>query len=217
MEFPTPSKTAQNGTKEDNLVGVPACLSGDTRVRLQNGNVIGIGSLRVGDFVQDETGYSPVLMFTHADSIARSLMIVLTTNNDEMVALSLGHFVPTYPNGLVHAAKLRVGDMLVDGSIIARLTREWRVGLYNPQTSTGTIRPVNAPTVSTYTTAVSVSVAHAALAPLRALFKHGSGLTLVWLSRYCVGEHVSCGERIFNTLQSATEIRSILYALRMVS
>ncbi len=205
METPSPPVVG-------NITGVPACLSGDARLRLQGGRVIDIEELRVGDVVEAAKDlYSRVLMFTHRDRYVRSRMVVLSVEDGE-VALSPGHYVVT-SGGLIAASELRVGDTLVDGETVTGVRWATKTGLYNPQTLVGTIRPVNAPTVSSYTTALSVAAGHAAMAPLRALAR-STGATLGWVSAVCTGEGVVCGrmldgERVLQMVRQRVRMGSI--------
>lgn len=75
---------------------------------------------------------------------------------------------------MIAARRMHAGMRLVtvdDGATtVVRVGRTWARGLYNPQTTDGSI-VVDGVVVSTYTEAVAPRTAHALLAPLRAMFK----------------------------------------------
>lgn len=75
---------------------------------------------------------------------------------------------------MIAARRMRAGMRLVtaDGGVttVERVGRTWARGLYNPQTTDGSI-VVDGVVVSTYTEAVGPPSAHALLTPVRALFK----------------------------------------------
>lgn len=129
-------------------------------------------ALSVGDEVAIGGGkYSSVFMFTHALSEAKYEFVRLVTG-DRTITLTSGHYL--YVSGSLRAAgTVRVGDTLEldDGKIggITAVSLVKDTGLYNPQTVHGDII-VDGVRASTYTTAVEASFAHAALAPIRAVF-----------------------------------------------
>ncbi len=151
--------------------GGSVCFPGHARVELEDGALVPISTLRLGDRVRTgATTYSDVFMFSHRDAAARSLFVRLVTSARAQVTLTHSHYV--YANDkLVAAGAVRVGDSLVlaDGSH-AKVTTVETVsskGLYNPHTLDGTII-VDGILTSTYTTSVHPMAAHAGLlAPLR--------------------------------------------------
>jgi hypothetical protein len=74
---------------------------------------------------------------------------------------------------LLVADRVRPGEILTLGdgrnNEVSRVSRSFAQGLYNPQTIDGRI-VVDGIQVSTYTTAMNPSLAHASLAPLRGLY-----------------------------------------------
>jgi hypothetical protein len=87
-----------------------------------------------------------------------------------------GHYL--YVNGeLQTAGSVKVGDMLTlangDKSAVTEVSSQWAPGLYNPHTLTGDI-VVDGILTSTYTDAVSPTLAHALLAPLRQMYASGA-------------------------------------------
>lgn len=177
------------------------CFPASATVKTRDGKVMRMDQLETGEFVQvtpfDE--YSEVFMFTHKVSNVKSKFIVLTLQGDHTLTLSPGHFVYTYsadvcsPSGadaastcsaqsnlqlrkrsLQPAQSVVVGDgvMFETGHVlrIQSVATVTDYGLYNPHTLHGDIM-VDGVLASTYTTAVAPSVAHAVLAPMRALYQ----------------------------------------------
>lgn len=151
------------------------------------GELRAMEDLAVGDNVAVGGGVSRVFMFTHAEKEGLFPFVRLTTAGAEAVSLSAGHYI--YANGaLVKARAVRVGDRLrlAKGGEAAVVgveeTRER--GLYNPQTLQGDI-VVGGIVASTYTSAVEPRVAHALLAPVRAVY--------AWLGLSMVGMEKGAG------------------------
>jgi len=163
-----------------------ACFPADATVTLASGAAVRMDALAVGDAVAVGGGrFSEVFAFTHADAAAVSAFVELTVASpaDACAAhptslrLTPGHYL-SVNGGLAAASTVVVGDRLVraDGSaaVVTQVSTVRRAGLYNPQTVDGAIL-VDGIVTSTYTTAVEPRVAHAALAPLRALYAVGGG------------------------------------------
>lgn len=165
------SKTNPNLDPADD----PKCFPASAMVELEEGSKIPIGRLAVGDSVKVGVDqFSKVFMFTHKLADVESEYVSIETLSGARIMLTGGHYI--YADGaLVAAARVAPGAALrlADGSIstvtrIQRVAGKW--GLYNPQTMQGDI-VVDGVIASTYTTAVAPSVAHAVLAPMRALFE----------------------------------------------
>jgi len=163
-----------------------ACFPAEATVTLASGAAVRMDQLSVGDSVAVGGGrFSDVFAFTHADAAAVSSFVELTVASpaDACAAhptslrLTPGHYL-SVNGGLAAASTVVVGDRLVraDGSaaVVTHVSAVRRAGLYNPQTVDGAIL-VDGIVTSTYTTAVEPRVAHAALAPLRALYAVGGG------------------------------------------
>lgn len=152
----------------------PSCFSANELVTLENGSIIPMHLLKVGDRVQvGRRKFSDVFMFTHRVQHVKSIFVELLLENGAFLPISPGHYV--YANDLlVMAAHVRRGDVMTvaDGtrSRVQMITYNDRAGLYNPQTLNGDII-VNGVLVSTYTSAVPPVVAHASLAMVRALYR----------------------------------------------
>jgi hypothetical protein len=158
-----------------------SCFPANALVTLESGAVQRMDRLAVGDVVLVGPGtYSPVFMFTHKEAGGVNDFVLLTTLSGDAVALTAGHYLPVSGRGLVAAGAVEVGDALTQGSGgQARVATAQVVqlrGLYNPQTLQGdivsSVGDAGGVVASTYTTMVAPAVAHAALSPLRALYKH---------------------------------------------
>jgi hypothetical protein len=152
-----------------------ACFPADATVSRPDGSSVLMSALTVGDRVLDVGGlHTDVFLFTHRDDSDRLHPFVeLRTADGGALTLSPGHYLYT-PGGLLAAQDVRVGSHVVraDGSH-ARVTARRSVskrGLYNPQSVSGSL-VVDGFAVSTFTTAVLPSYAHALLAPLRTVYR----------------------------------------------
>jgi hypothetical protein len=172
---------------------------------LESGSQITMRDLSVGDRVLVAPGlYSEVFMFSHRHQPAErrdsdvqtpdssyaawNTFLQLRTASSHVLSLTAGHVLPLPDGRLVAARDISVGDALLvlDSSdpndhamgispvVSIEMTRQ-SGGLYNPQTIHGDI-VVDGVVATTYTTGVRPSVAHALLAPLRALF-HWTGVS----------------------------------------
>jgi desert hedgehog len=111
-------------------------------------------------------------MFTHRVPNAKSLFISIRTATGHTITVSPGH--PIFVNNHVRTARdVKIGDILSlvagESAVVQRSLVNMN-GLYNPQTLQGNIM-VNGILATTYTEAVRPAAAHAALAPLRGLYR----------------------------------------------
>jgi hypothetical protein len=149
------------------------CFPGAATVRVEGGGVRRMDELAVGDRVDVGRGrFSPVFMFTHRAAAHAGAFVRIEAASGAAVRLTAGHYV--HVNGaLAPAAAVRAGDAveLAGGArdVVVRVSAVADTGLYNPQTLQGDV-VVDGVLVSTYTTAVEPAVAHALLAPLRAVY-----------------------------------------------
>jgi hypothetical protein len=150
-----------------------SCFAAHGIVEVHGGARKRMDELVVGDKVKVAPNqYSAVFMFTHRTADAISEFVCLTTASGHELFLTPGHYVLS--NGkLLVADRVRPGVVLTLGngrnSTVSRVSRSFAQGLYNPQTIDGRI-VVDGIQVSTYTTAMNPSLAHASLAPLRGLY-----------------------------------------------
>jgi len=175
---PTPYIKSNDLLGGNSLKKEKACFPGNARVHifapLQNSIEIEIPmrSLRVG--MKVKTGYnsySPVFMFSHAETTGTYPFIVL--NN---LTLSAGHFVYTVGKGLIPARNVKIGDHLINNANtyknlekVTNIHHTREKGLFNPHTLDGTLI-VNGYLSSTYTEAIPESVANSLLLPFRMFY-----------------------------------------------
>jgi desert hedgehog len=166
--------TGDGSDKETTTYGKPSCFPAGATVEVASGGLKRMDELAAGDRVHVGRGvYSDVFMFTHKSVDAVAEFVQIETTSGHVLRASAGHYL--YVNGqLAAAATVRPGDTLVLGSgawtTASSVSVEAGVGLFNPQTLHGDI-VVNAVLCSTYTRALEPTLAHAALAPARALYK----------------------------------------------
>ena len=152
------------------------CFPGDAAVMLEDGTSKTMAEIAIGDKVLVGKGvYSEVYMFSHRFEDAEATFVALTTAAGATLALTGGHYL--YANGaLVEARRVRPGDnvTLADGRRVPvrAVGAVRKAGIYNPHTLHGDI-VVNGVLTSTYTAAFAPTLAHVALAPLRALYRAG--------------------------------------------
>lgn len=152
-----------------------ACLPAQATVALESGKTKLMKDLSGGDRVQvGPEQFSDVFMLTHrlSSGVYEYLYLHSSATSTPLV-LTSGHYLLL--NGEMRAAKnARVGDVLHLGngttSTITQIAVGKDRGLYNPQMVDGRI-VMNGVVASTYTTAISASIAHALRTPLRCLFK----------------------------------------------
>ncbi len=150
-----------------------SCFPATAVVTLDNGENKKMVDLDIGDRVAVGNGqYSKVFMFTHRLPDVVSEFVQLTAVNGAVLRATEGHYL--YVNSkYIAAGDVQVGDLLHldDGrrAAVASISRVNDAGLFNPQTLHGDI-VVNGFQASTYTTFVRPTLAHAALAPMRAVF-----------------------------------------------
>lgn len=162
---PSSTPSDNDSAEEENT-----CFPASATVTLKDGSVKRMDEVLIGDeiLVGPET-FSKVFMFTHRDSGVRFSFVEIESFSGRKLRLTSGHFI--YANELlVEAASVVAGDDIVLSSgetdKVVRVDRVTDVGLFNPQTLQGDIL-VDGVRTSTYTRAVSASIAHGLLVPLR--------------------------------------------------
>jgi Hint module len=149
------------------------CFPGGALVELESGVTQRMDRLRVGDRVKVAPGtFSDVFMFTHKLETDVNDFLDIRTACGDHIRLTAGHYI--YANGsLVPAGTVEAGDELTLASgarcPVTSVSETVDFGLYNPQTLDGNI-VVDGVIASTYTTAVTPTLGHAWLAPLRKLY-----------------------------------------------
>lgn len=171
-EVGAPNASAPTTREEPETAGGSVCLHGSLLVKLKHGLFVRVDELRVGDMVESTTGghFSEIYMFTHA-SKERSDFVNLTTSRGTWVAVTPGHLVRSGDGKLVRGSDIRVGDVLLGGHHVVKVSKFIDNGIYNPHTLHGDI-VVNGVQTSSYTTAVEANIAHSALSIFRALWHH---------------------------------------------
>lgn len=162
-----------NKAMAEAAAGGGACFPADATVQLESGARRRMDGLAVGDRVHVGRGsYSPVFMFTHRAAAHAGAYVELATASGARLRATAGHFVHA-GGALVRADAVRAGDVMElgdgGGDVVAGVRWVPGRGLYNPQTVHGDV-VVDGLRTSTYTSAVQPEVAHALLAPLRAVY-----------------------------------------------
>jgi Hint module len=175
---PPPGTSPSNGSPGAPPVANPApkqgsCFGAAALVELESGAPKRMDQLAVGDRVKVGLNrYSDIFMFTHKVPAVRNDFVVIRTASGHAITLTPGHFI-YLNNALADSATAKVGDKVFLGNgaqtVVSSVGRTVEAGLYNPQTIHGDI-VVNGVLASTYTTAVTPSIGHALLLPLRALY-----------------------------------------------
>lgn len=157
----------------------PACFPADVTVLRRDGAHVRMADLRPGDVVRDHIGWTRVLLFSHSTPPGKNYQFVQLITASSVTVVSSGHFIPVARRGLLRAQDVVVGDELVvlHKGLFRHMAVRFKnvieeTGLYNPQTTSGSILvrwKGDAVVASTYTDGIPAAVAHAALAPVRAL------------------------------------------------
>lgn len=168
--------------------GGAACFPASAMVRRADGTAVRLADVAVGDALRVGGGgaVSDVYMWSHRLPAGRHPFVRLRTADGGALTASPGHLV--YANGeRTPASAVAVGDTLpavaADGSVtparVVAVERVVEAGLYHPHTLHGDLL-VDGYVVSTWTTAVPVAAARAALAPAAALYR-ATGRSVGWL------------------------------------
>lgn len=166
---------------DSNAAKQASCFPGSATVEMENGVVVGMDQLRVGDRVRvSKTEFSDVYMFSHRDADASDEYYLRIEAGQASVTMTAGHFVYVHRRGVdrdvVPALGVKVGDkvQVSNGSwrSVSSISRVSSRGLYNPHTLHGDIF-VDGVLVSTFTLTVSSRIL-ALLAPLRAVYNAGA-------------------------------------------
>lgn len=165
--------------------GDDVCFHSASMVHMADGSMAPISLLQTADIVQSGVDGIPtsVVAWTHKGEPVKTSFVNATTAFGSLVATT-GHYVYVAKNGineLVRMMDLTVGMNLVHHSgaaaPITSTTKFVDVGVWNPQTETGSI-VVNGFVASCYTETIAPPMAHALLSPVRAAVN--AGLGYVW-------------------------------------
>lgn len=172
----TMTTNSTGGTEAGISDGGSVCFPAAALVQTADGHMQ-IGSLRAGQRVRisaDDT-MSAVFAFTHRelDGVYEFIHIELE-GSPHSITLSAEHYM--YANEIpVRAADVHVGDVVrtVAGlKLVRQVSQVFDRGLVAPHTMHGDI-VVGGIVASTYTSLLSVNVAHALLSPIRAIVRAG--------------------------------------------
>lgn len=152
------------------------CFPSSSQVTLANGTKILMNDLIVGHqvFVNSKES-SNVFMFSHRYPEVQTIFVELATDAGHLLQLTVGHYL--YVNGAVApASSVKVGDSLESETgaavKVSSVSNVKATGLFNPHTLQGDI-VVNGIRTTTYTDAIHPTLAHALLAPARAMHTLG--------------------------------------------
>lgn len=178
--FPDPSDAGTAGATVSASTNSPdeddsVCFPSTATVRLADGSVLKMSELQAGHSIHiGSEKTSAVFAFTHRTMARKTAFYELTTASGHSVSMTGQHYV--YANeALTAAAAVRQGDVLQTAAGQSRVVRVRVVmgtGLFAPHTLHGDIE-VDGVVVSGYSRAVHPKVAHALLAPIRALCRYG--------------------------------------------
>lgn len=167
------------------------CFPAEALATLEDGTMVPMTTLKVGDIVADGTGgTSKILVFAHQDHSIRSEFIRIITDQGDIV-LSPSHYIYTN-KGLMTAESVLVGDQIetvIEARTgLARVThlfREMKIGLFNPITVSGSLAVAGnrndarqvmskktAFKTSCFTSVVDVATSATLVSPLRWLEKY---------------------------------------------
>jgi hypothetical protein len=159
--------------KDSSSPSSSTCFPASALVTMEDGSSKKISALEVDNVVlAAKNEHSAVHMFSHYYPEAINPFVHLTTAQGHELRLTASHYL--YVNGsLVTAGNVRVGDALEDangaGAMVVKKSVVRDTGLYNPHTLHGDI-VINGIRTSTYTDSIHPTMAHALLAPIRALY-----------------------------------------------
>lgn len=139
-----------------------------------------MSDLKIGDVVRTGNNtFSPIYMFSHRFPEAVTEFVELYTEDEKKpLILSPGHFLYVKKSinaksSQITASSVVIGDLLEtgDGRVtpVVNIRRKPNTGLFNPHTLDGDIVVENIRT-TVYTDAIRPELAHALLAPVRALY-----------------------------------------------
>jgi Hint module len=162
----------------------PACFPSSAKVFLANGSRLPMHSLSAGQAVlvarptpsSLSSSFSRVYFFSHKQPTGLHTFVRIVTAGGYHVTATEGHY--TYANNiLTPVGQVRVGQYLRTmrpglASLVVAVERVRDSGLIAPHTLHGDVI-VNSIVMSTYTNALHPTIAHALLAPVRALVRSG--------------------------------------------
>lgn len=161
------------GTPDADGDGV--CFPASATVKTSDGRRLRMDEIKSGDKIQSgHNKYSRVFGFSHLDASRKFEFVWIHLSSGHSLKVTSKHFIYVNKGQAKSAGSVRVGETMEteDGqeAEIIEIKRSMDIGLYNPQTEDGDI-VVSGVKASTFTMDVEMKFAHAALLPLRALYK----------------------------------------------
>ncbi|KAK3597702.1 hypothetical protein CHS0354_040077 [Potamilus streckersoni] len=169
------------------------CFPPDALIRLQDGTLIQLADLRVGDKILSFVShgiveYSEVYFFAHLNPNKSSQYITISTSDHKLkltpdhhlYTVDIGGSINTFP-----ARKIKVGDRILvldedtpslKEEVVTNLSASIEVGIYAPITMSGTIIVDNV-LASCYVDIVPPKFSHPMLWPLRQLYRMAPSLS----------------------------------------
>lgn len=192
------------GGDGDFIGGITLCFSGSSTVLVEDGTLITMNDLKIGDRVQVSTDgkFDTVYSFGHYEPDALSEYLRIQSQNKGAIEISAQHMLFLDNNKAVPAASVRVGDMLLGGNAVTKINHVMSKGAFAPFTNSGTI-VVNKIVASNYvsltgrTTFLGLDMhlaAHMAVAPRRILCQIGM----------CEEQYTAEGTATWIPIQAAT-------------
>jgi hypothetical protein len=162
---------------------ITLCFSGSSTVLVEDGTLISMKDLKIGDRVQASTDgkFDTVYSFGHYEPDAVSEYLRIQSQNKGAIEISAQHMLFLDNNKAVPAASVRVGDMLLGGNVVTKINHVMSKGAFAPFTNSGTIVvdkivASNYVSLTGHTTFLGLDmhlVAHMAVAPRRLLCQIG--------------------------------------------
>lgn len=173
-EDPNGASDAEGTDEGMSREGESACFPAHAKAQLEDGQVVEMSQLRIGDrvLVSIDGTFSEIYMFSHQDPDALHEFVRIETEGGGSLSLTRGHFL--YLNGrAASAGTARVGDVVSTADETGRkrivgVTLVKGKGLYNPHTMHGDI-VVDGVVSTTWTSRVLPSAASLLLLPFRIL------------------------------------------------
>ncbi|CAF3838230.1 unnamed protein product, partial [Rotaria sordida] len=184
-EAETFSSSDHDDHHDDHHDGGTQCFSGDSLIKLSNGEYKEIGNLQSGDEIitidQSKIISTEMIMMLDKQISKQALFYTLRTDSDNEISLTQYHLIPTIDsNGnenYLFAKQIKIGDylfVLFNGKLkyspVINITIEMKKGYYAPLTMKGTLL-VNNILASCFANAYNHHSAQYYMAPFRYYYK----------------------------------------------
>ncbi|CAF1334707.1 unnamed protein product, partial [Rotaria sordida] len=170
---------------DDHHDGGTQCFSGDSLIKLSNGEYKEIGNLQSGDEIitidQSKIISTEMIMMLDKQISKQALFYTLRTDSDNEISLTQYHLIPTIDsNGnenYLFAKQIKIGDylfVLFNGKLkyspVINITIEMKKGYYAPLTMKGTLL-INNVLASCFANVNNHHLAQYYMAPFRYYYK----------------------------------------------